>query len=299
MVAGGEPVVAFVADPADTGASQAAAGVDRTVALGDDGMRGADAEALVVALEQACRQEDAELLALPSTVEWREVAAVLAVRLDGAASSEVTALRRDADGTLLADRLLYSGLVVATVALLARPAVVTVPLPDAPQTVPDVLVEGGEPADRGARVLVSRVRRQADPNASEGESAGLSGAGRVVAVGRGLRRREDLEVVEELCEALGAALAGSRPLVEDFRWLPPDRQVGLSGHVVRPELYVAVGISGQIQHLVGMRDSGVVVAINADPKAPIFDAADVGIVGDLYEVVPRLTGALTARARGS
>jgi electron transfer flavoprotein alpha subunit len=120
-----------------------------------------------------------------------------------------------------------------------------------------------------------------------------------VAVGRGLQRREDLALVEALCRVLDAELAGSRPLIEDLRWLPADRQVGLSGHTVRPELYLAVGISGQIQHLVGMRDAGVVVAINADAKAPIFDAADVGVVGDLYEVVPRLTDAVAARGAGS
>jgi electron transfer flavoprotein alpha subunit len=102
-------------------------------------------------------------------------------------------------------------------------------------------------------------------------------------------------MIDRLSEALGADLGCSRPIVEDLRWLELPHQVGLTGTTVKPALYFAVGISGQIQHLVGMRDSKYIVAINNNPNAPIFEASDLAVVGDLYEIVPRLVEALAAR----
>jgi electron transfer flavoprotein alpha subunit len=118
----------------------------------------------------------------------------------------------------------------------------------------------------------------------------LTEADVVVAVGRGIGSAANLDVVFDLADAIGAAVAGSGPPVKRG-WLPADRQVGQSGAVVAPDVYVAVGISGSVQHVAGMADSGTIVAINADPTAPIFDIADYGVVGDLFEVVPALTAA--------
>ncbi len=120
----------------------------------------------------------------------------------------------------------------------------------------------------------------------------LGAAEIIVSVGRGIKEAENIELVQKLATALGAELAASRPIC-DNGWLPMERQVGSSGQTVAPKLYLAIGISGAIQHLVGMKGSKTIVAINKDPEAPIFEIADYGIVGDLFQVVPALIEALS------
>ena len=123
------------------------------------------------------------------------------------------------------------------------------------------------------------------------QAVDLTQAGRIVAVGRGIKAEEHIALVQDLAEKLGAEVAASRPIC-DSGWLPMDRQVGSSGQTVAPKLYLALGISGAIQHLVGMKGSRTIVAINKDADAPIFEVADYGIVGDLFEVVPAIVAAL-------
>ena len=129
------------------------------------------------------------------------------------------------------------------------------------------------------------------PFQQERQAVDLSQAERIVAVGRGIKGQEHLKIAEDLAKALGAELAASRPIC-DAGWLPMDRQIGSSGQTVAPKLYVALGISGAIQHLVGMKGSRTIVAINKDPEAPIFEIADYGIAGDLFEIVPALIAEL-------
>ncbi|MDX1632139.1 MAG: electron transfer flavoprotein subunit alpha/FixB family protein [Thermoanaerobaculia bacterium] len=130
----------------------------------------------------------------------------------------------------------------------------------------------------------------AEEQAAEDE-VDLSKANVIVAAGRGVGGEEKMQVIHDLADTLGAEVGASRPVI-DNEWLPRDRQIGSSGQTVAPKLYIAVGISGAIQHLVGMKGSGVVVAVNKDPNAPIFSVADYGIVGDLHEVLPALTEAI-------
>ena len=138
-------------------------------------------------------------------------------------------------------------------------------------------------------VEVGEIRMSAEAPFQEVKQAvDLSKAEIIVAIGRGIRSKENIALAEKLAEVLGGDLAASRPIC-DAEWLPLDRQIGSSGQTVAPKLYVALGISGAIQHLVGMKNSGTIVAINKDPEAPIFDIADYGIVGDLFEAVPVLT----------
>jgi electron transfer flavoprotein alpha subunit len=135
--------------------------------------------------------------------------------------------------------------------------------------------------------------RPGEPFRGGTQTVDLASAQRIVSVGRGIKDAANISLVQELATALGAELAASRPIC-DSGWLPIERQVGSSGHTVSPKLYLAVGISGAIQHLVGMKSSQCVVAVNKDPDAPIFEVADYGIVGDLFEVVPALIAAVKA-----
>jgi electron transfer flavoprotein alpha subunit len=138
----------------------------------------------------------------------------------------------------------------------------------------------------------SQIRtRPSEPFRDSAQTVDLGSAQIIVAVGRGIKEADNLPMVQELASAIGAELAASRPIC-DNGWLPIERQVGSSGQTVAPKLYLAVGISGAIQHLVGMKGSQCIVAINKDPEAPIFEVANYGIVGDLFELVPALTEAV-------
>lgn len=143
-----------------------------------------------------------------------------------------------------------------------------------------------------AAALGVHPARIARETSDKGSEVDLASAKRIVSVGRGFKAREDLRLAEELAEALGAEVACSRPLAEGVDWMPKSRYVGISGQTVHPDLYLAIGISGQMQHIAGASGARTIVAINSDAQAPIFGEADYGLVADLYEAVPAVTAAL-------
>jgi electron transfer flavoprotein alpha subunit len=228
---------------------------------------------------------------LPHTYQTRDFAPMLAARLRKALVTDVTAvIGTGSDATFI--RPMFQGKLAAQIT----------PRGDAPHIVTvqigafraDAARRGGPAPVTTVEVPIdaARIRQQPEPPFQEARQAvDLSQAERIVSVGRGIKSRDNLAVVESLATALGAEMAASRPIC-DNGWLPMERQVGSSGQTVAPKLYVAVGISGAIQHLVGMKGSRTIVAINKDADAPIFEVADYGIVGDLFEIVPAITAEL-------
>ena len=217
----------------------------------------------------------------------RQVAAKLAVMTGMGVLGDVRDLQMDGD-QLSGVRGVYAGRFNARVAS-TLPCIALVPRgcfqaeTGAPSTAEEVTVTV---APSGVRHLEVRPKSR--------ESVDLRTAKTIVAAGRGFKKKEDLALAENLAKALGGALGASRPLSSDLGWVGEERHVGLTGLYVRPDLYLAIGISGQLQHVAGIKDSKVIVAINKDKQAPIFQVADYGIVGDLYQVVPALLGALGA-----
>ncbi len=159
----------------------------------------------------------------------------------------------------------------------------------------DAVKKGSAPApvrSAAAAVDPASIRQKPEAPFREAKQAvDLSQAERIVAVGRGIKGQEHIALAQQLADALGAELAASRPIC-DSGWLPMERQIGSSGQTVAPKLYLALGISGAIQHVVGMKGARTIVAINKDPEAPIFEIADYGIAGDLFEIVPAMIAAL-------
>ena len=241
------------------------------------------------ALEQFIAQEKPEYLVFPHTYQVRDFVPALATRLGEMLISDVIAI---ADGPVFTRQLLQGRLQGGYRHTGTGPCFVSV---QAGAFRADALEAGSAQISTFAPTLeAAQIRTRPEPPFRGTEqTVDLGSAQLIVSVGRGIKDAEHLPLVQELAKALGAELAASRPIC-DNGWLPMERQVGSSGQTVSPRLYLAVGISGAIQHLVGMKGSQCVVAINKDPDAPIFEVADYGIVGDLFEVVPALTEAVKA-----
>jgi electron transfer flavoprotein alpha subunit len=270
--------------------------LDKVYSVGHAMLAQYTADGYTAAIEQVIRTVKPDLVLLPHTYQVRDWAPKLATRFGQALIPDVVKLHRDGNA-IIATRQLFQGKLSADYRLDGRSARAG----DAPHFVSiqagayraDALSAGTAPIETFAPTLTPDQIR-AKPQAPFRESAravDLTAAERIVSVGRGIGDQDKIALIESLAKAMKAELAASRPIC-DNGWLPMERQVGSSGQTVSPKLYLAVGISGAIQHLVGMKGASTIAAINKDPGAPIFEVADYGIVGDLFEVVPALIEAL-------
>jgi electron transfer flavoprotein alpha subunit len=284
--------VALLGSRLDAAAAElAGSGCERVIVAEDQALESYTADGYVMALAAIIAGLQPALVFLPHTYQTRDFAPALAARLSRPLITDVTAIKKDGD-RLLFVRPMFQGKLSADVAPSGpAPHLVTIQIGAFRA---DAVARGGEaPIEKAApQVDAAKIRQKPEPPFREAKQAvDLSQAARIVSVGRGIKAQENLKIAEQLAQALGAELSASRPIC-DAGWLPMERQIGSSGQTVSPKLYVALGISGAIQHLVGMKGSRTIVAINKDPDAPIFEVADYGIVGDLFEVVPAVIAEL-------
>jgi electron transfer flavoprotein alpha subunit len=284
----GHPLeVALLGSGVDALASElAVADVAEVIVVDDPALKDYTADGFVLALADLIAAEKPERVFLPHTYQTRDFAPALAARIHRPLVTDCVAVKGSGyvrpmfQGKLQAD-VAVEGPHLATFQIGAFRA--------------DAMKTGASPAAiRKASIAIdaSKIRQKPEAPFKEAKQAvDLSQAERIVAVGRGIKGQEHVRLAQDLAKAMGAELAASRPIC-DAGWLPMDRQIGSSGQTVAPKLYVALGISGAIQHLVGMKGSRTIVAINKDPEAPIFEIADYGIVGDLFEIVPAMIAEL-------
>ncbi len=242
-----------------------------------------------LAIRQALEKLKPWLVLLPHTYQVRDFAPKLAAGLGKAFVSDATGYEVE-DGQLLLTRQLFAGKVSCDVAFGGEPPFFASVQAGAFRGVEPAAAASTEKLD--VTLNASDIRNAPEDWFQEAKrTVDLSSAAAIVSVGRGIKEPQNIDLAKQLCEALGAELAASRPIC-DAGWLPMERQIGSSGQTVAPKLYLAIGISGAIQHLVGMKGSRCVVAVNKDANAPIFEVSDYGIVGNLFEVVPALIEAL-------
>ena len=241
-------------------------------------------------LKKACDEFRPDVILVGATRWGKEVAARLAGALGCGCALDCSSISLDGERNIIVERLVLGGNANSRERFTSYPAVIAVPAKVIP-CLPEAASSGGTVDQRQFDVAPARISLI---KTTRREAAGvkLDTANVVVSCGRGLKAKDDLRMISDLAKALNGELGCSRPIAADLKWLPKEHWVGLSGIKVKPKVYVACGISGQIQHLAGMRDSGLIVAINKDKDAPIFKAADYGIVGDLYKVVPELMNQL-------
>jgi len=269
-------------------------GADVVFAVEHPGLERYSPEVFTATLADRLRSGNYRAAFFTASAEGRDLAPRVAARLGVSIASDVTGFDLEADA-VVAHHPAYTGKITVTLRLKSTPALLSLrPGFVTPVEQPrQARVETVQPAmDPGAaRVTVTDLSQRSATKLDLGE------ASVIVSGGRGLRAAENFKLVEDLAAAIGNAAVGATRAVTDDGWRPPTDQIGQTGRLVSPDLYIAVGISGAIQHLAGMRTAKTIVAINKDKDAPIFKVADYGIVGDLFEILPRLT-AEVKKARG-
>ncbi len=285
-------VVVAGADVDTVATELAAADVDEILIVDHPALERYTPDGFVQALEQVIQHEQPALVLCPHTYQARDFAPKLAARVDRPILTDCVGFKR-LGAQLAFVRPMFQGKLYADVAASgATPHFVTFQIGAFRR---DSAARRERPATTrtlSVSIDAAAIRQQPEAPFKEAKQAvDLTQAERIVAVGRGIKGAEHLELARRLAKALNAEVAASRPIC-DAGWLPMDRQIGSSGQTVAPKLYLALGISGAIQHLVGMKGSRTIVAVNKDADAPIFEVADYGIVGDLFEVVPALIAEL-------
>lgn len=260
-------------------------GADRVLNVADANLNQLDSQSVTAVLAAVAKQLNASVVVLSHTSTGKTIAGRLAVRLDAGLVSGVNSLPELNGNALHVKKSVFSGKAIVEYAI------------DSPVKILSLMGNAIRPEASGAPVAAENLSvdtparriKVVDVKTIEGRVP-LPEAEVVVSAGRGMKDPSNWGIVEEMAEVLGATTACSRP-VADSHWRPHHEHVGQTGIAIRPNLYIAIGISGAIQHLAGVNNSKVIVVINKDPEAPFFKAADYGVVGDLFEVVPRLTEA--------
>jgi len=262
-------------------------GADKVYVIENPLLKESGSETYVSAVTNLAKQYRPEILLIGSTRRGKELASRVASRLETGCVPDCTHLSIDGDRRLLMGRIVYGGNAVATEICRVKPQIATVP--------PHVFKKRGFEERKGEVVEVAMELEKprtevVEVKEIEAAKVKIEEADVIIAGGRGVEKKEDFKILNELAETLGGQVAYTRPLCEDRKWFTD--WIGLSGHKINPLLYIGCGISGMIQHIAGIRDSKLIVAINKDPEAPIFEVADYIIEGDLYEIVPALSKAL-------
>jgi electron transfer flavoprotein alpha subunit len=245
-------------------------------------------QASAEALARAAKELNPDVILVGSTRNGKETAARLAIKLGRSCVSDIFGLSLS-DGALKGKRNVFAGKLMAEVSS-PLPCVATVKV-GVYSALPASQAKAAEKDVGDVPTSTKLVERQEKKKGT----VDLKNAKLIVAAGRGVKKKEDLSLISDLASELGGAVGCSRPLSSDMGWLPEEHHIGLTGISVHPDLYVAVGISGQLQHVAGIKDSKVIAAVNTDKSAPIFEASDYGIVGDLYSVIPAIIKELKGR----
>jgi len=264
-------------------------GAQKVIVVDNPQLKDFQVEPYLGVLTQLTQQHKPELFLIGSTRRGKELAARLAARLNVGCVPDCLELKIDDQGRLLAERIVYGGNAIVTQVFRTKPQIVTVPRRrfeklEYKETREGEIIDVGDIQLEPPKTEIVEVKPIVIAETK------IEEAKVVVGGGRGLEKKEDFKILDELAQILGGQVGYTRPLAEDRKWFT--EWVGLSGHTIKPELYIACGISGVIQHVAGIRDSKIIVAINKDPEAPIMEMADYIVVGDLYEIVPALSEAL-------
>lgn len=284
----GETVSALVIGTGEEAAEAFTYGADAVYHLGEmDSGRIVEAYADTMAKVIGEGGKPAMLL-MPGTRRCKALASLLGVKLDAGVVTEASEITAES-GDVQVKHMVYGGLALGNEKITSQVSIVVfgggvfqAGEADASKTGDAVAVDFVEP--KGSIKCIERQPKQ-------GSSVDLNKAKRIVAIGRGIGKQEDIPLANGLCKAIEAELGCSRPIAETEKWMERERYIGISGVMPKPEIYLALGISGQVQHMVGANGAQTIVAVNKDKNAPVFEYADFGIVGDLYTVVPALVDA--------